>query len=112
MKKVIKLISIVFLATSVAAQAEEPTPIEACGNLEAMAADIMEGRQEGQTMANQYERLIVGNDTNESAKKMFLGLLKAAYQVPNYEPSEIMQRNAVDSFRNQIFQACMEKFDK
>ena len=104
MKNKIKFIVLAIAITSSAVNADQ---FENCKVITKAAESIMDGRQNGTSAADFYER-IEKSVKDEQAKKILMILVKEAYKTPKFSTEEY-KLNAVSEFKNECMIACMAK---
>ena len=104
MKNQIKLIVLAIAITSSAANANQ---FENCKVITKAAESIMDGRQNGTSAEDFYER-IEKTVKDEQAKKILKILVTEAYKTPKFSTAEY-KLNAINEFKNECMVACMAK---
>lgn len=99
--------ALILLFNAGLACADTDNPDE-CENLDAVAEASMQARQAGVPMAKVYK---IAGTTDKAVSGTIKMVVEAAYTFPKYS-SEAAQREAVTSFRDVMFQACLKERKK
>ena len=104
MKNKIKFVVLVITITSPTANANQ---FENCKIITKAAENIMDGRQNGTSAEDFYER-IEKTVKDEQAKKILKILVTEAYKTPKFSTAEY-KLNAISEFKNECMVTCMAK---
>ena len=79
--------------------------LESCKTIANAAEGIMDGRQNGTSAAEVYDRIEKGVK-DKPAKNTLMLMVKEAYKTPKFSTNEY-KNNAVSEFKNEYMIACM-----
>jgi hypothetical protein len=86
------------------AQAEDDWR-SACNSLAGLAETIMDGRQQGVSVAKMMEA--IANEEEQTAQKLVEELIIAAYDQPRFSTAK-MQRRTMEEFRDAVYLQCVK----
>jgi hypothetical protein len=107
MKKLVSLIIATMFFIPAVSFAKENTN-KVCSYISTFAEAVMTLRQEGVKMSTQIEALDVFKSSPPEIRKLFKGIIIAAYSMPRFS-TESVKRETIQEFSNMVYLECIKR---